>query len=806
MNVMPNRIAPVKNPSWINRKLIAPARREAAKFERWIFPNPEALSGFRPALVEGPNDIPSHIALMETSNPVGSSNPPPSSDGLKEEVLTLFQQKLPEADLSNLKTAFKIQERLGINLALRAEGIELLMMWNVSPNAVAAFILCPAKAADLQGRIDQAVLKLITRKKSLDNFSFNPDLGRKQGSKFIKMLMLREKDMEALLLKTADLFQQLAQSAGKTNPAAPLALHAFAPFLKILGYHIHASQLEDLAFLNSQPTEFKATESQTMELFRVNKAYLLDELKTLAECLVEDLKIEHRIIWGMKNIYQTYLKEQSAADVNDFLRLRVVVKDEMDCFNAQTEIIRIMSELGYRRLPHLCDDYINVPTPTGYRALHENFEEADEGWVIEIQIRSDEMDREAEIGGCSHLSYKLSKYGFDDITLGFVEARKRYELNRKKQEKHGMIYAYDADGGLHKVGPVTKVGREPSVLDFAFHLSRDAGRRTTGAEITRLDPNGKWETRSAGFSTLINSGDKIRLKIVNEPQPITRRRLEAATTEIAIASLGLLQTGKEVDIDRRYDDLREMGSQTFNKEVKKWEETLLDIFKRLSGKPGLEKRFSFSIERVFKKLGLPDPGTFYTAVGLRVGKRAEFLPEVMSIIQDSSVVVGYESKDLRKSEANLYVLLNRKAGVILRLMRLLDIYGMGLKDFSIGSSEGDYTLVRLRVTFGTAEMLQRFLNKLEDLYKNIPLIPQSPHKKKVQISVKLKEDQLLGFLEMILQLGGQIIFGKVQTKRIRKKLDVNFEIAFPAAHVDNIIDRIAGTGKQKYKKITIKEV
>ncbi len=803
---MPNRITSVKNPSWINRKLISPAKREAHRLERWLFPNPEALLGHRPALIEGPNELFSHLNFMETSNPSGlNGSPSRPRDGFKKEVLALFRQKLPEADLSNLENAFNLQEELGINLTLRAEGIELLMMWNVSPNAVAAFILCPAKVSTLQGGINKEVLDLITWKKSLDNFHFNPDLERKQGSKFIKMLMCREENVEVLLLKTADLFQELSQSAGKTHPAAPLALHALAPFLKILGYNSHASQLEDLAFLNFRPAEFKATESQTLEMFRFDKAYLLDELKTVAECLVEGLKTEHEITWGPKNIYQTYLKEQ-IKDVNDFLRLRVVVKTEEDCFNVQTEIISIMEDLGYRRLPQHCDDYINAPTSTRYRALHETFEQVNEGWMIEIQIRSEEMHREAEVGSCSHLSYKLRQYGFGDLALGFVDAREQYEFNRNRQKQYGMVYAYDADGRLHKVGPVTKPGGEATVLDFAFHLSRDAGRRTVGAEIIRLDHYGNREKITAGFSTHINSGDRISLKIANELQPITRRRLDAATTEIAIASLGLLRTGKEIDLDRRHDELKEIGSKTFNKEVEQWEKKLLELFDRLTGGLLLEKKFHFSNQRVFKKLGLPDLGTFYTAVGLRAGKSVEFLSEVMSIIQNSSAVAGFDSREIKKGEATLYILLSRKTGVILRLLKLLKIYDIILKDFSIGASEEGYTLVKLKVRFGTDEKLPRFLNKLEDLYKNIPLLPQSPHQKQAEIRVRLKEEQLLGFLEMLLQLGGQILSGNVQTRRVRKTLDAKFKVAFPTPYIQTIADRIIKAGKKKYKKISVKEV
>lgn len=757
---------------WQSRIIVNP-RSWLGHLQR-LFPKPGPFLVWQPAL----NGPPFPIFFMESTGPAGTGEGPKiSRDGVKEDLLTLYKSRYSADDLFNLERAFQVQQELGLDLVPRIMGIEFLIAWNASPDTIAAFILSPAKVGDLKGKIADSVLdfptivRLIAQRKNLDSFTLNPDFDRKQGSKYLKMLMAREENLEVLLLKAADLFLELSQIGGP-HPSAHIALEAFAPLLKILGYNDHARQLEDLAFLNLSPEDYKITESQTFDGYRVDRAILIEELKVLAEFLKEGLKTPCRISWRPKGIFSIYEKDRKADDV---FGIRIIVKTREDCYTIQNEIIRFMEEFKFERQASLCDDYIRKPKETGYQSLHEAYDERYHGWRVEIQIRSEEMDREAEVGSSSHLRYKLGHRGFGDISL---EGADIYRDNRTRLLENGMVFAYDADGGLHKIGPVTELGKRATVLDFAFHCGRDSGNRCAGAEIQRLSPSGSWETIHASFSTPIKNGDRITLRIANEPQPITENRLMAAATEMAAASLGLLKRGREVDLNRRYDELKEEGSRAFKQALSQWEKNLIRIFDSLCDNPRLEKHFRFSLARVYKKLGFDNERIFYTAVGLKGEKRASFLAEAMQIIGDSSVIVGYEDREIEKGDANIFLLVNNGPGVILRLLQFLKRYGISLKAISIASQES-FALLKIRIKFNERSKFDGFSRKIEDLYKDLPLTTSLPLRIPVIIKANLNESQLMTFLEDILSLGGNIINGEVRAGTFRKKIIAEFKIAFP---------------------------
>jgi len=772
----------------------------ADRIGTWLFPDPLALLGPRPATIEGP---PVGICLMEGGDSPGPGPKPESAkkQDLGAQLLDIFRLKKTSHDLGNLEAALRLQQELGLDLAARALGIEFLCAWSASPDAIAAFILLPVKAEDLAGRTAEPVLKLIARRKNLDHFNLDPDFDTKQGSKYLKMLLLGEENLEVLLLKAADLFLELAH-IGEPHPSAHIALESFAPLLKILGYSDHARELEDLAFACLKPDEFKSTESQTFDSYRLSRAMLIEDLKKLGETLASGLKELYpnvRISWRPKGIFSIYEKERTA---NDLFGIRVVVDSLEDCYMIRDDINTLISD-EFERLPEQCDDHITRVKATGYRALHEALKKikpAGESWQVEIQIRSAEMDYEAEVGSCSHLKYKLGPRGFDDISTEGSDAKAKYQDNRDRLISDGFVFAYDADGGLHKIGPVKPRASRASVLDFAFHCSRDAGSRCLGAEIERLGPDGKRETIHASFAAPIENGDRIRLRIANEPQPISDHRLRVGVTEIAAASLGLLKQGREIDLYRRFDELKEEGSNVFSRAVADWEAELLATFDKMTARPSLGKHFRFSLERVFRKLGFDNAGIFYTAIGLKGEKRAAFLREIIQVIKDSSVVIGYDNKEVDKGSADLHLLVSNSPGVSLRILNYLKRFKLQLRGISI-QSDDRFGLLKINVRCAEHAGWEGFFRKIEDLYKDIPLVTSMPLRTPLKVETKLREDQLVDFIEDLLSLGGNITKGQAHVGTFSSKLIVQFDsVAFP---IFISLDRIEAKLKKKGWKVTL---
>ncbi|XP_040990418.1 probable GTP diphosphokinase CRSH, chloroplastic [Juglans microcarpa x Juglans regia] len=195
-----------------------------------------------------------------------------------------------------------------------------------------------------------------------------------------------------------------------------------APLAHAVGTNILSLELEDLAFRYLFPCSYLYVDTwlrnhergATYEpLIDAYKERLLHSLETdsLLADMVEDISVKGRY----KSRYSTMKKllrdGRRPEEVNDVLGLRIVLKPrsgsdvgERACYRAR-EIIRSLWE----EMPHRTKDYIVKPKPNGYRSLHMavNVSENDRARpLMEIQIRTTEMDMLADAGTASHSLYK----------------------------------------------------------------------------------------------------------------------------------------------------------------------------------------------------------------------------------------------------------------------------------------------------------------------------------------------------------------------------------------------------------------
>ncbi|MGB9613336.1 MAG: hypothetical protein ACPL4K_04065 [Candidatus Margulisiibacteriota bacterium] len=729
---------------------------------------------------------------MESSIPPTSGQKPTSSNGLKEDILDIFRKRgYHEDEIKLLSASFDLSSELNIDLTTKSVGIELLISWDISPSALSAFILSPTDPKILKAKLSEQVANIAQRLKNLSYFSYLSDPYTKTGSKFLNMLILREENHEILLLKTAEIFQSLSSNIGQPHPEAALALEAFSPLLKILGLQPYSEQLADLAFLALKPEEYKITETQTFNRWPGGKDYLLGELKTLAEILTVDLpdkfpNLSPQISWRVKSLYSIAKK---AGEANDALGIRIVVEKEIDCYTVRDYIIALLSGYGFEKIEELSDNYIAHPKKSGYQALHETFEKKYEKWRLEIQIKSKAMHYEAELGAYSHLRYKLAKDGFSNVILEGSDIAERYGNYRQSLQNQKIIFAFDVDGKIHKIGPAFR--GTPTVLDFAFHLSRDLGRKCLAATIKQLNADGTWKNLRAKFSDPIENGDIIELEIGKKPLPINSERTNSATTELASASLELLRQGREIDFHRRFDELKSEGIRIFETTIESWKKDFISQFRRICPDPNLSLKFLYSIERVHRKLGFEQLGIFYTAIGLKKGKKDRFLNEILTIVRDSSLVLGYLPEELDKKEVSLQLLVRNFPGIIARLLNFTQNYKLELNFLNITSQSNGFSLITLKVKFNEHSAFEKFINKLSDLYRHIPTVSLLPLQKKVSITIsRIKENKLFEVLEVILNANGNIVNGKAYHQFLTGKMKLEIEVSFPLANSTKSIEKI----------------
>lgn len=231
---------------------------------------------------------------------------------------------------------------------------------------------------------------------------------KKHAESLRKLFIVTSQDIRVLIIKLADRLHNMRTLEHNTKESqkrnAVETLEIYAQIADRLGMGQIKGELEDLAFPYVYPKEYKEilklrkqrNKETIKRLTKINKSIK----KELAKNNITNFKTNYRI----KRLYSLYKKlkrkEQNIEKIRDLSALRIIVSDIEDCY----KILGIIHSV-WRPLPGKIKDYIANPRPNGYRSLHTTIFTGD-GRLVEIQIRTEEMHKEAEYGIASHISYK----------------------------------------------------------------------------------------------------------------------------------------------------------------------------------------------------------------------------------------------------------------------------------------------------------------------------------------------------------------------------------------------------------------
>jgi GTP pyrophosphokinase len=222
--------------------------------------------------------------------------------------------------------------------------------------------------------------------------------------------------------------------------------------------------------------------------------------------------------------------------------VRIVVESIADCYAA----LGVVHGL-WHYIPGEFDDYIATPKDNEYRSIHTAVI-GPEGKSLEVQIRSNDMHAQAELGIAAHWRYKEG---------GTRDARyeRKIEWVRRVLDP---TQTEDADGdpierlkselfadriyAMTPKGEVVDLPRGSTPLDFAYHLHTDLGHRCRGAKINgrivplnqplangqvveiitgkQLAPSRDWLSPDQGFLASARSRAKVRawFRRIDEPE------------------------------------------------------------------------------------------------------------------------------------------------------------------------------------------------------------------------------------------------------------------------------------------------
>ncbi|MBI5786212.1 MAG: bifunctional (p)ppGpp synthetase/guanosine-3',5'-bis(diphosphate) 3'-pyrophosphohydrolase [Rhodocyclales bacterium] len=339
-----------------------------------------------------------------------------------------------------------------------------------------------------------------------------------------KMLLAMADDIRVVMLRLASRTQTLRWFTDKDTPArrdlARESLEIYAPLANRLGVWQMKWEIEDLSFRFIEPATYKRIAKQLDEK-RVERENFIETATARLKSEMEKAGIAAEVYGRPKHIYSIWnkmrAKDLDFEEVYDVRALRIIVPEVRDCYTA----LGIAHAL-WQPIHGEFDDYISHPKGNFYRSLHTAVM-AEDGRSLEVQIRTPEMHRHAELGVAAHWRYKEAsgakssparaegaydeKIAWlrqllswrDEITdsAAWVEQFKRASLD-------DTIYV------LTPQGRVIDLPKGSTPVDFAYRLHTDIGHRCRGAKV---------DGHLVPLNTALANGQRVEITVAKTGGP-----------------------------------------------------------------------------------------------------------------------------------------------------------------------------------------------------------------------------------------------------------------------------------------------
>lgn len=362
---------------------------------------------------------------------------------------------------------------------------------------------------DIKNNFGDNIARLVDGVTKLAKIKFQPDNIR-EGENFRKLLLAMSEDIRVLVVKLADRLHNMRTinylSEQKSRRIAIETMEIYAPLAERIGMQKLKNELQDLAFQRLYNEERESIINR-LKFLRNDGGSIIDKVETHIARTLSDFGIEAEVLGREKtpcSIWQKMRhKNISFEQLSDIIAFRVIVNDQIDCYQALGII-----HAAYHMIPGTFKDYISTPKDNGYRSLH-TIVVGPEKRRIEIQIRTKEMHEINEWGVAAHWSYKQGADLSENLVEGkqFKWVRELLNIieNSESEEfiEHTKLEMYeDQVFCFTPKGEIMALPKGATPVDFAYALHSDIGNTCVGAKI-----NGKL----VPLRTKIENGDQVEI-------------------------------------------------------------------------------------------------------------------------------------------------------------------------------------------------------------------------------------------------------------------------------------------------------
>jgi guanosine-3',5'-bis(diphosphate) 3'-pyrophosphohydrolase len=338
----------------------------------------------------------------------------------------------------------------------------------------------------------------------------------RQAETIRKIILAMTDDLRVIFIKLADRVHNLKTlkylPENKQKKIAQETLEIYVPIANRLGMGRIKAELEDLSFRYVAPEEF----FQMISLIEPRRKKAEKEIRTIKKSLdrlMKENEIPAGIFSRIKRLYSVYRKiNRQNIDfdqVYDFMAIRIVTDSVRNCYAA----LGIIHQ-HWPHFPHRFRDFISMPKPNLYQALHTTII-TENKHTVEIQIRTNTMHNMAENGISAHWKYKEK----DQRTILKEDARLHWlrelvELYREQKSPREFlknlkinlipeeVYAFTPKG------KVVTLPAGASALDFAFKIHTEIGIHAQEAMVNQKRVPLKTPLKTGDIVEIITSPDK----------------------------------------------------------------------------------------------------------------------------------------------------------------------------------------------------------------------------------------------------------------------------------------------------------
>lgn len=338
-----------------------------------------------------------------------------------------------------------------------------------------------------------------------------------QAENISKMLLAMSKDIRVIVIKLADRLHNMRTleyvAPQKQRDKALETLEIFAPISHRLGIRSVKEELEDRAIRFLDPVAYAGIEEQ-LHNFNASGNEFLNNIKNRILERVRETVPNATISGRIKSVHgiyrKMYMQNKQFSEIYDIYAVRIIVDTIGDCYNC----LGIIHDM-FSPLPGRFKDYISTPKPNRYQSLHTTVIGKD-AIPFEVQIRTWEMHRTAELGIAAHWKYKvgMTSGGKESFNDGLDWIKEMLEVQEESGDAREIVSSIKTDLVPEEVfvftpkGDVINVPQGSTIIDFAYSIHTAVGHKMMGAKV---------DGRIVPLDYVVKTGEIVEILTSSQP-------------------------------------------------------------------------------------------------------------------------------------------------------------------------------------------------------------------------------------------------------------------------------------------------